>query len=254
MTDLIRWDQDADGIVTLTIDDPNQRANTMNADFRSALSSTAERLLKEQDALTGVIVTSAKDTFFAGGDLRELIQVTDELVPEFAAAIDRMKGDLRTLEKLGKPVVAVLNGTALGGGLEIALACHRRIAVENPKAQFGLPEVTLGLLPGAGGVTRIVRLLGISDGLLKVLLQGNRYAPAEARDLGLVDELVPSVDEALAQARAWIAANPESAQRWDVKGYKIPGGTPNSPSVAANLPAFPANLRKQIKGANMPAP
>jgi 3-hydroxyacyl-CoA dehydrogenase/enoyl-CoA hydratase/3-hydroxybutyryl-CoA epimerase len=254
MSELIRWDVDADNIVTLTIDDPNQRANTMNDDFRVAWKVTVERLVNEKDTLSGVIITSGKDTFFAGGDLRQLIQVTDENVAEFAAGVEQLKAGLRAVEKLGKPVVAVLNGAALGGGLEIALACHRRIAVDNPKAQFGLPEVTLGLLPGAGGVVRITRLLGIADGLMKVLLQGNRYNPTKAKEVGIVDEVVPTVDAALASAREWIKANPESVQRWDVKGYKIPGGTPNTPALAANLPAFPANLRKQLKGANMPAP
>src|SRR4051794_27983430 len=250
----IRWDQDADGIVTLTLDDPTQRANTMTDAFRSSLATAVDRLESEKDSVSGVLVTSAKDTFFAGGDLNLLLQITEGNAAEFAAGVEKIKADFRRLEKLGKPTVAALNGAALGGGLEIALVCNRRIAVENPKAQFGLPEVTLGLLPGAGGVTRIVRLLGISDGLLKVLLQGNRYAPAEARELGLVDDVAASTDEALSQARTWIAANPASLPRWDAKGYKIPGGTPNSPSLAANLPAFPANLRKQIKGANMPAP
>ncbi|MGN6609571.1 MAG: 3-hydroxyacyl-CoA dehydrogenase NAD-binding domain-containing protein [Jatrophihabitans sp.] len=254
MTDTIRWDQDADGIVTLTLDDPNQRANTMNDDFRASWSATVERLVNEKDSIAGVIITSGKDTFFAGGDLRQLIQVTDETAAEFAAGVEKMKAEMRAVEKLGKPVVSVLNGAALGGGLEIALITHRRIAVDNPKAQFGLPEVTLGLLPGAGGVVRITRLLGLADGLMKVLLQGNRYKPADAKELGLVDELVPTTEAGLEAARAWIKANPESQQRWDVKGYKIPGGTPTSPSLAAILPSFPANLRKQLKGANMPAP
>jgi 3-hydroxyacyl-CoA dehydrogenase/enoyl-CoA hydratase/3-hydroxybutyryl-CoA epimerase len=253
-TETIRWDKDADGIVTLTLDDPNQRANTMNDDFRSSWTNTVERIVAEKDDIAGVIITSGKDTFFAGGDLRQLIQVSDENAADFAAGVEKLKAEMRTLETLGKPVVAVLNGAALGGGLEIALICHRRIAVDNPKSQFGLPEVTLGLLPGAGGVVRITRLLGIADGLMKVLLQGTRHKPADALALGLVDELVADTDEGLAKAREWIKANPESQNRWDVKGYKIPGGTPASPSLAANLPAFPANLRKQLKGAPMPAP
>jgi 3-hydroxyacyl-CoA dehydrogenase/enoyl-CoA hydratase/3-hydroxybutyryl-CoA epimerase len=253
-TETIRWDKDADGIVTLTLDDPNQRANTMNDDFRSSWTNTVERIVAEKDDIAGVIITSGKDTFFAGGDLRQLIQVSDENAADFAAGVEKLKAEMRTVETLGKPVVAVLNGAALGGGLEIALICHRRIAVDNPKSQFGLPEVTLGLLPGAGGVVRITRLLGIADGLMKVLLQGTRHKPADALALGLVDELVADTDEGLAKAREWIKANPESQNRWDVKGYKIPGGTPASPSLAANLPAFPANLRKQLKGAPMPAP
>ncbi|WP_375489795.1 3-hydroxyacyl-CoA dehydrogenase NAD-binding domain-containing protein [uncultured Jatrophihabitans sp.] len=253
-TNIINWDQDADGVVTLTLDDPNQRANTMNDDFRSSLSDAIDRLEAEKDSITGVIVTSAKDTFFAGGDLKLLSQVTPENKDEFAAGVTKIKADFRRLEKLGKPTVAALNGAALGGGLEIALACNRRIALDNPKAQFGLPEVTLGLLPGAGGVTRITRLLGIADGLMKVLLQGNRYKPAQAVEVGIVDEIASTPDEMFAKAREWIKANPETVQPWDDKGYRMPGGAPTSPKLAGMLPAFPGNLRKQLKGAPMPAP
>jgi 3-hydroxyacyl-CoA dehydrogenase/enoyl-CoA hydratase/3-hydroxybutyryl-CoA epimerase len=251
---MIEWTKDTDGIVTLTLNDPDQRANTMNATYRESMGATVDRLEAEQESITGVVITSGKNTFFAGGDLRELIQVTDEQAGEFFVMISEIKSQLRRLETLGKPVVAALNGAALGGGLEIALACHRRIALDNPKAQFGLPEVTLGLLPGGGGVVRTVRLLGIADALLKVLLQGTRYDPAQALEIGLVDELAATPQELISKAKEWIKANPESIQRWDVKGYKIPGGTPSSPALAANLPAFPANLRKQLKGAPMPAP
>jgi 3-hydroxyacyl-CoA dehydrogenase / enoyl-CoA hydratase / 3-hydroxybutyryl-CoA epimerase len=250
----INWDKDADGIVTLTLDDPSQRANTMTDAFRTSLSTALDRLESEKDSVTGVIITSAKDTFFAGGDLKLLAQVTDESAQQFAEGVEKIKADFRRLEKLGKPTVAALNGAALGGGLEIALACNHRIALDNPKSQFGLPEVTLGLLPGAGGVTRIIRLLGIADGLMKVLLQGTRYKPAEAKELGLVDEIAATPDELLSKARDWIKANPETVQPWDAKGYRMPGGAPSNPKVAGVLPAFPGNLRKQLKGAPMPAP
>jgi 3-hydroxyacyl-CoA dehydrogenase / enoyl-CoA hydratase / 3-hydroxybutyryl-CoA epimerase len=251
---MINWTQDADGIVTLTMDDPDQRANTMNRAFGGAFAATVDRLVAEKDSITGVIVTSAKDTFFAGGDLRNLIEVGDDNLKEFFDYVSSIKASQRTLETLGKPVVAALNGAALGGGLEIALACHHRVALDNPKAEFGFPEVTLGLLPGAGGVTRTVRMLGIADALMKVLLQGQRLRPAQALETGIVDELAASPDEMLAKARDWIRANPEAVQPWDKPGHKIPGGTPSNPKFAAFLPAFPANLRKQIKGAPMPAP
>jgi 3-hydroxyacyl-CoA dehydrogenase/enoyl-CoA hydratase/3-hydroxybutyryl-CoA epimerase len=254
MTETIRWDRDADGIVTLTLDDPNQRANTMNADFRSSLGATVDRLEAERDTIAGVIVTSAKDTFFAGGDLNLLKQVTRADAAEFSAGVEKIKADFRRFEKLGKPTVAALNGAALGGGLEIALACNHRIALDTPKAQFGLPEVTLGLLSGAGGVTRVIRLLGIADGLMKVLLQGTRYNPADAVGVGIVDELAASPDELLDKARAWITANPVTQQPWDAPGYRMPGGAPSSPKIAGFLPVFPGNLRKQLKGAPMPAP
>ena len=253
-TGTIRWDQDADGVVTLTLDDPSQRANTMNAAFQESLGVAVDRLEAEKDSITGVVITSAKSTFFAGGDLRLLSQVTRENADEFAAGVEQMKSRLRRLETLGRPVVAALNGAALGGGLEIALACHHRVALENPKAKFGFPEVTLGLLPGAGGVVRSVRMLGIADALMKLLLQGTQYSPAGAIEVGIVDELATSPEDLLTKAKAWVQANPEASQPFDVKGYKIPGGTPSTPKLAAVLPAFPANLRKQLKGAPMPAP
>ncbi|NIH78780.1 3-hydroxyacyl-CoA dehydrogenase NAD-binding domain-containing protein [Amycolatopsis viridis] len=254
MTNTIRWDQDSDGIVVLTLDDPNQSANTMNADFRESFANTVERLESEQDSITGVVLTSAKKTFFAGGDLRDLIQATPEQAAEITERTNEMKAQLRKLETLGKPVVAAINGAALGGGLEIALATHHRIVADVPGAVVGLPEVTLGLLPGGGGIVRTVRLLGIQSAVLNVLVQGQRHKPAKALEIGLVHEVVSSVDELLPRAKEWIKANPEAQQPWDVKGYKMPGGTPSNPKFAANLPAFPANLRKQIKGAPMPAP
>ncbi|GAA1023526.1 MULTISPECIES: 3-hydroxyacyl-CoA dehydrogenase NAD-binding domain-containing protein [Amycolatopsis] len=251
----IRWDKDSDGIVTLTLDDPDQSANTMNQAFRESLAATVDRLEAEKDDIAGVVLTSAKKTFFAGGDLRDLIQAQPEHAAEITASSTAMKGQMRRLEQLGKPVVAAINGAALGGGLEIALATHHRIAADVKGSQIGLPEVTLGLLPGGGGVVRTVRLLGIQSALLNVLLQGQRLKPRKALELGLVHEVVDTVDELVPAAKAWIKANPEGGvQPWDVKGYKIPGGTPSNPSFAANLPAFPANLRKQLKGAPMPAP
>jgi len=251
----IRWDQDEDGIVTLTLDDPKQSANTMNADFRESLGVVVDRLEAEKDSITGVVITSAKKTFFAGGDLNDLIQAKPEHAVEITQSSGLMKGQMRRIEQLGKPVVSAINGAALGGGLEIALATHHRIAADAKGSQIGLPEVTLGLLPGGGGVVRTVRLLGIQSALLNVLLQGQRHKPRKALELGLVHEVVDTVEELIPAAKAWIKANPEGGvQPWDVKGYKIPGGTPSNPSFAANLPAFPANLRKQIKGANMPAP
>ena len=239
----IRWDQDADGIVTLTLDDPSQRANTMTADYQKSMTAAVDRLHAEKDAITGVIITSAKSTFFAGGDLKLLSQVTDDNAAEFGAGVTKIKADLRRLETMGKPVVAALNGAALGGGLEIALACHHRIALDNPKSQFGLPEVTLGLLPGGGGVTRVTRLLGIADALMKVLLQGTRFTPADAVQVGLIHELAATPEAMLDAARAWIKANPESVQPWDAKGYRMPGGVPSNTEArghAAGVPGQPA--------------
>ncbi|MFJ1586722.1 3-hydroxyacyl-CoA dehydrogenase NAD-binding domain-containing protein [Streptomyces sp. NPDC088197] len=250
----IRWEQDTDGIVTLVLDDPAQSANTMNAAFADSLDATLDRLEAELDGVRGIIVTSAKKTFFAGGDLRDLIRATPENAADVLAGSLRIKRRLRRLETLGKPVVAAINGAALGGGYEIALACHHRIALDTPGTKIGLPEVTLGLLPGGGGVVRTVRLLGIADALLKVLLQGRQYAPQRALEAGLIHEVATDRDAMLASARAYVLAHPDARQPWDTPGYKIPGGTPKSPAFAANLPAFPANLRKQLAGAPYPAP
>jgi 3-hydroxyacyl-CoA dehydrogenase/enoyl-CoA hydratase/3-hydroxybutyryl-CoA epimerase len=250
----IRWEQDADGVVTLVLDDPGQDANTMNAAFVDSLGAALDRLEAESGSVRGVIVTSAKETFFTGGDLRDLIGATPADAERVFAGSMRVKRRLRRLETLGKPVVAAINGAALGGGYEIALACHHRVALDTPGTRIGLPEVTLGLLPGGGGVVRAVRLLGIADALLNVLLQGRQYDARRALEAGLVHEVATSHDGMLAAARAFIAANPQARQPWDVPGHKIPGGTPRSPSFAANLPAFPAGLRKQLAGAPYPAP
>ncbi|MFF2923241.1 3-hydroxyacyl-CoA dehydrogenase NAD-binding domain-containing protein [Streptomyces celluloflavus] len=250
----IRWEQDETGIVTLVLDDPDQSANTMNNAFKASLTAIADRLEAERDTVRGIIVTSAKKTFFAGGDLRDLIAVTPAQAQRAFEAGNGIKRDLRRIETLGKPVVAAINGAALGGGYEIALACHHRIALDTPATKIGLPEVTLGLLPAGGGVTRTVRLLGIADALLKVLLQGTRYNAARAKDAGLIHDTAATPEELLAKARAFIDDNPESRQPWDAPGYRIPGGTPAQPKFAANLPAFPANLKKQLNGAPYPAP
>jgi 3-hydroxyacyl-CoA dehydrogenase/enoyl-CoA hydratase/3-hydroxybutyryl-CoA epimerase len=251
----ITWDKDADGIVTLTLDDPTGSANVMNEHYQESMHKAVERLVAEKDSITGVVVTSAKKTFMAGGDLKGMITIGPENAGEAFAMVENVKRDLRTLETLGKPVVAAINGAALGGGLEIALACHRRIAADVKGSQIGLPEVSLGLLPGGGGVTRTVRMLGIQNAFVSVLSQGTRFKPAQAKELGLIDEVLPTIDELVPAAKAWIKANPEAhTQPWDAKGYKMPGGTPASPALAAILPSFPALLRKQLKGAPMPAP
>ncbi len=250
----IRWEQDDTGVVTLVLDDPNQSANTMNQAFRASIKAVADRAEAEKDSIRGIIYASAKKTFFAGGDLKDMIKVGPENAQDAFDTGMEIKDSLRRIETLGKPVVAAINGAALGGGYEIALASHHRVALDAPGSKIGLPEVTLGLLPAGGGVTRTVRLMGITDALLKVLLQGTQYNPQRALENGLVHELAATPEEMLAKARAFIDANPESQQPWDRPGYRIPGGTPSHPKFAANLPAFPANLRKQLNGAPYPAP
>ena len=250
---MISWDLD-EGVVTLTMNDPGASANTMNETYLAAMGSVVERLQAEQDSLRGVVITSAKSTFFAGGNLQMLSQIQPSQAAEVFETIEEVKRQLRALETLGVPVVAAINGSALGGGLEIALACHHRIVADDNRIEIGVPEVTLGLLPGGGGVTRTVRMLGLQDALMKVLLQGQRMKPAHALSVGIVDEVVPA-DDLLDAARRWISSyDGDAKQPWDRDGYKIPGGTPASPKLAAFLPAFPANLRKQLKGAPYPAP
>jgi 3-hydroxyacyl-CoA dehydrogenase / enoyl-CoA hydratase / 3-hydroxybutyryl-CoA epimerase len=251
---MFRWEADGDGIVTLTMDDPDASANTMNQRFGRDFEATLDRLEAEKDSITGVVLTSAKKTFFAGGNLEDLRNYGASEAQRVFDQSQAIKTALRRLETLGRPVVAAINGAALGGGLEIALATHHRIALDAKGSKIGLPEVTLGLLPGGGGVVRTVRLLGIADALMQVLLQGQQRNPRAALEAKLVDEVVDTPEELLAKAKEWVKANPEAVQPWDQKGYKIPGGTPSVPKFAQNLPAFPANLRKQLKNAPMPAP
>ena len=259
-TEAVRYEL-ADGIANLILDDPSQGANTMNQAYTDSMAKAVDQLAADiaadADQVKGVIVSSAKKTFFAGGDLKLMTQAKPEDAPALFDNVERIKATLRKLETIGKPVVAAINGAALGGGLEIALATHHRIAVDGGY-EIGLPEVTLGLLPGGGGVTRTVRMFGIQDAMMNFLLQGPRLKPAQAKDKGLVDEVVATQDELIPAAKAWIEANAgdeeAATQPWDRKGYRMPGGTPSNPKLAAFLPAFPANLRKQVKGAAYKAP
>src|SRR6476659_78786 len=258
----VRYDKDADGIVTLTLDDPTASANTMNDLYIESMAAAVDRLYDElaqdEKSVTGVVVASAKKPFVAGGNLKKMVQATKADAPDVFRAGESVKAGLRRLEQFPRPVVAAINGAALGGGLEICLACNHRVLVDDPKVEVGLPEASLGLLPGGGGVTRVVRMLGIQSALMDVLLQGTRFKPAAAKEKGIVDELVASREDLVPAAKKWIQANQDdpaaASNPWDRDGYKIPGGTPSSPSLAAFLPAFPAMLRKQTKGALYPAP
>ena len=252
MTDAIRYEKGQDQIVVLTLDMPGQSANTMNAAYREAMAATLTRLEAEKDEIAGVVITSAKKTFFAGGDLNELIKVDKAHAKAFYDSVLVLKAQLRRLETLGKPVVAAINGAALGGGWEICLACHHRVALDDKSVQLGLPEVTLGLLPGGGGVVRMVRMLGLEKAL-PYLLEGKKVRPAQALQAGLIDELAADREALLAQSRAWVLANPEVRQPWDNKGYAIPGGTPSHPKVAQMLAIAPSILRSKTQGC-FPAP
>ena len=247
----IQYLKNDDGIIILILDSPNQSANTMNGDFRVALENIVSKL-KSETSITGIIFRSAKKTFFAGGDLDELIQARLEDATPFFEMIQKMKAEFRYIETLGVPVVAALNGTALGGGWEIALGCHARIALNDPKTKFGLPEVTLGLLPGGGGIVRMVRLLGLQNAF-PFLMEGKQFGVDKAKSLGLIQDTAETPEELMDKAIAWVKANPKSQQPFDVKGYKIPGGDPKTPAVAQMLAIAPAMLRDKTKGC-YPAP
>ncbi len=251
----VRYERDADGIVTLVLDDPTSSANTMTELYQESMERAVDRLYDEEQDVTGVVIASAKKTFFAGGNLELMQQATQADAPRIFELCEAVKRGLRRLELFPRPVVAAINGAALGGGFEIALAANHRIAVDDRSIKLGLPESTLGLLPGGGGVTRVVRMLGLQAGLMDVLLPGTQFDPQGALAKGLVDELVATREDLLPAAKAWIRANPETTGKpWDEKGYKMPGGTPRTPALAQFLPAFPALLRKQTKGAVYPAP
>jgi 3-hydroxyacyl-CoA dehydrogenase/enoyl-CoA hydratase/3-hydroxybutyryl-CoA epimerase len=252
--DTLRYERDDDGVVTVTFDDPEQSTNTMRAAFLADYAALATRLHDERDTITGVIFASGKPTFFAGGDLRDMIRATPDDAAEMTARLRTLKQAMRTIETLGVPVVAAINGSALGGGCELTLVAHHRIALDDAALRIGQPEVSFGLLPGAGGCTRITRMLGIVDGLTHALLRGQQHRAARALELGLIDALAADADDLLDRARAWIRANPDARQPWDRSGYRIPGGGPAQRSFAADAPAIPARLRKELQGAHYDAP
>ena len=248
----IRYEQDADNIVTLTFDQPSSPVNTMTNEWRDAMIAACEKIVAEKDKIAGVIFASAKTTFFAGAELKGVLQLKASDAPEMFRRVEAIKKAWRALETCGKPVVACINGAALGGGWEAALVAHHRVALDNPKIQLGLPEVTIGLLPGATGVTKMVRLLGFMAALPH-LMEGKLFNPREALSMGLVHQLAETPDEMFAKARAWIKANPKATQPWDEKSYKMPGGGVTSPAVAQGLAIGPAMVMEKTRGL-MPAP
>ncbi len=246
---MFKYEKDNENIVTITMDMQGRSANVINEAFGKLWLDTIDKLEKEKTEIAGVILTSAKSTFFAGADIDNLYKQTDaKLIFEMC---EGLKAQLRRLETLGKPVVAALNGTALGGGLEIALACHYRIALNNPKAQFGLPEVGLGLLPGGGGIIRLTRMIGLQPAL-PLLTEGKRLKVKEALSNGLINAIAETSEDMIAQAKAWIKANPKAINPWDDKGFKFPGGNAQNPKVASMIPIVPAMTKKKTHG-NYPA-
>ena len=251
---VFKYEKDADGIVTVTMDMTGP-VNAMNEEYRVAMDETLQKL-EAESGLTGVVIASAKKVFFAGGDLNDLLAAKSGDETEFMAEGERVKSGLRRLERLPVPVVAAINGAALGGGFELSLACNHRVALNDRSVQLGLPEVSLGLLPGGGGVVRMVNLLGLEKAL-PYLLEGTRIDPAAGLEAGLVDELVDSREALVPAAKAWIAAQQGSAeaalQPWDRKGFRIPGGNASSPHIAQLITLAPAMLRKKTRGL-LPAP
>ena len=246
-----------EGIATLTFDEPGSPVNTMCADWQRDLSTATGLVVRDKGLIKGIILASAKSTFFAGADLKSTMRLTPADAPRVFTEIEQTKKNFRTLETLGVPVVSCINGAALGGGWEVALVGHHRVAVDNPKIQLGLPEIMLGLIPGATGITKMTRLLGLL-GAQPYILESKLFNPREALDLGLVHELVPaSGDDVAASLRTaallWIAANPKAQHPWDAKDYKIPGGTPANPKIAGMLTVAPAMLKQKTRGL-YPAP
>jgi enoyl-CoA hydratase/carnithine racemase len=251
----IRYELD-NGIATITFDEPNSPVNTMCRQWQDDLTTLTAQVLQDQASIKGLVLVSAKSTFFAGADLKGVMRLKPSDAPAIFAEVELMKRNFRTLETLGKPIVTCLNGTALGGGWEVALLGHHRIAIDDPKIKLGLPEVTLGLLPGASGVTKMTRHLGLL-GAQPYLIEGKTFNPQTAHKLGLVNELVEPSDHAAtamrASALAWIAAHPTAQHPWEDKNYKVPGGTPANAKLAGMLTVAPAMLKKQTRGL-YPAP
>jgi 3-hydroxyacyl-CoA dehydrogenase/enoyl-CoA hydratase/3-hydroxybutyryl-CoA epimerase len=249
---MLNYSVDAEGIATVEFDYPDKAQNILNAASLRAYATTMQKALADP-TVKGIVIASAKKDFIAGGDLAELSGATDPAA--FHAAISQTHKLMRAIELGGKPVAAAINGTTLGGGLEIALGCHYRVAADNPKARFGFPEVTLGLLPGAGGTQRVPRLVGM-QAAAPLLMEGKRIKAAEAQKLGLIHAVVKVGAERTA-ARTWVldavASGVKPLQPWDAKGFRIPGGGPATPNGMQMLMAANAMLREKTCD-NYPAP
>ena len=248
----IRYELDADGIATLTFDEPGSPVNTMTLQWQQDMNAAVDQVVEDKERIKGVLLASAKSTFFAGAELKGVLKLTAADAAQAFAHIEALKRSFRRLETMGRPVVALLNGTALGGGWEVALAAHARFALDDRRIQFGTPEVSLGLIPGATGITKTVRLLGLM-GAQPYLVEGKLFNPQQGVELGMVQGLGGSVDELRTLALAWIAAHPDATQPWDRKDYKMPGGTPASPKIAMGLVVAPAMLAAKTRGL-YPAP
>ena len=246
---VFKYQKDQDGIVVVTMDMTGP-VNAMNAEYHDAMEATLAKL-ESESGLNGVILASAKKVFFAGGDLNDLVKADPNNVDEFFRMTEHMKLGLRRLEKLPVPVVAAINGAALGGGYEICLSCNHRIAFNHKSVQIGLPECSLGLYPGGGGIVRLTKLIGVQKAV-PYILESKRINPEKALGAGMVDQLVDSLEELVPAAKTWILSQDDkesaSVQPWDKKGYKIPGGAINSPRNGQLAVMAPAMLAQKTRG------
>ena len=223
MSTTIQYTVDADGIAVLTLDLPGRTMNVLTPQLIDDLKCCVDKLAGDE-AVKGAVITSAKSAFMAGADLQDLVTAYERglTVEEGYRQSQGLSQIFRRLETCGKPVAAAINGIALGGGLELCLACHYRVLADDPKAQVGLPEVMVGLMPGAGGTQRLPRLIGIREAL-PLMLEGRQLRPDKALELGIVHELAPA-DQLLERARRWVLEEGDPEAPWDKKGFRVPGG------------------------------
>jgi 3-hydroxyacyl-CoA dehydrogenase/enoyl-CoA hydratase/3-hydroxybutyryl-CoA epimerase len=246
----IEYTVDKDGIALLTMDVKVRPMNVITPKFVKDLAEAVAKVAAD-DAVKGAVIASGKDTFMAGADLVGLVESFDERgsAQEVYAWCRELQQALRKMETCGKPFAAAINATALGGGLEVCLACHYRVAASHPKSVLGLPEVQVGLLPGGGGTQRLPRLIGIEPAL-QLITQGNHVSPAEAQKAGFIDEVV-SPGEEIAAAKAWILASGDAEQPWDKKGFKVPGGAGlmNPAAICARCRSISATSSRSVRSA-----
>ena len=241
-----------DGIATILLDAPSASVNKVSPAFIEELSK-AFVAIRDDDAVTGVIITSTKPGFMAGADLEYILHQAVLMTPTEAFAFSQQATQMhRLIETCGKPVVAALNGFALGGGYELALACSHRILADDAKAVVGLPEVTVGLLPGSGGTQRLPRLVGVEKAI-EVLVEGRSYAPHKALAMKMVDAVVQA-DQLLPMARRWLADAPEAVRPWDRKGFALPESDGLLKQSTASIFTRATGRLLSKYGRNYPAP
>lgn len=247
---------DADNILELIFDQQGKSVNTMGQDYFDAMTeamNVIETLIKNQEIVGIYVGSGKKGQFFAGGDIKEMLEMplppSMEQKQQFFEGGLNTKRELRRLETLGVPVAVGINGACLGGGYEIALSCHYRVALS--KIKVGLPESGIGLMPGAGGVVRMTYMLGMQTAL-ELIATGKNVRATDAIEKGMVDAVVETEEQLKPAAKAWILANPDAKQPWDKKGYKIPGGDHDDPNNLNFLYFGPTNVMAKTKGL-MPA-